>query len=238
MLAALLKALELLLNAINTSHSTDKKRASIAKELSNVYRQLRIVTERGESILSVIEQPSTAYRGVALHFLTEQVQAIQELRDALVSGTVGTLVNLHMPSETKELICALNMKAGMVWFTLDQLVSGGQKLNNQEWVDALARRMHEIDDKQEDKFYFYPDYFDVQRLENVPEELTERYERQLRFSPEQRTKVQHPLELATALIIASPEEISQGREILSCMTRVGERLRTFIIEKFTVEDFL
>ena len=133
----ILKALELLLAKVNADQNPEKKRQVAAKELSEIYLNINRVVGRGIAILEAMNRhyPSS------LELLTEQLQALDELGDQLTDGSVGKLLDVHMPRAMSALRIALGIKVGDVCVLVDQLVSRGEEVPPEEWTKRLAERM-------------------------------------------------------------------------------------------------
>jgi hypothetical protein len=230
MLGETLKALEILLAKINTDHSPDKKREKIAKELLRVYLDVRSVVERGETILTHLSSSEIDLsRRIPITLLTLQTQALDDLRARLITGTIGNLLTLHLPVESRALLAAMDIKGNRVWFTLDQLVTDGAIVSPHEWVSRLESRMTEEDPLKSSGPTSSPS--EIRRLLHRADavHMSEIRASEYRYGPPTKP---------TLIIIATEEEISAGRQLLRRIADAGESIRTFLIDKFKLEDII
>ena len=229
MLDTVIKSLELLLSALHAVSETStphKKREKLAKALHLVYSDIEVIVSRGREWLVMYEKNDRGYeddpngRGRAILLLTQQLGALQSLIEHLEEGAVTDILQLHLPNLTDSLRFAVGMKQSRVWVRLDLFVSDGVELTDDEWMANLEKRMGESDDLR--------DQFDRMQLQRRRSEVVSLMEVE-RYHPERFERVN---------LIGSSNEIQQGCVVLNKLEAVGQQLRTFLLDKFKIEDVL
>lgn len=224
MLGDILNALKLLLDALKTSD--DKKRERVAKEVLRIYLGVADAVETGRKILSMLNNETSAHRGVSISLLTQQLQALHSLSDRLTSKRLVGILSLHLPRFNTALLCLLSAKGSRVWCTLDQLVTDSQAVSPEEWVCRLESRMLPAEDSPKSVFFIATS--EIVRLEDVPGGMRTWYPLESLV----------PAPSPDLILAATPDEIKKAREELDQIAKAGEQLRSFLIEKFKFEDVL
>lgn len=103
MLGDLLKAIELLINAISRNKSPDHKREQLAKELVAIHQNLDIIVDRGYAIIELLAKDTGLAHRISVQLLSEQIGALEEVGNALDTGAIATVLQLHQPSLAKKL---------------------------------------------------------------------------------------------------------------------------------------
>lgn len=244
MLGDLIKALDLLLSTLRAGHTAERKRQRLAKELFQLYLDLRTVIERGRKILDLAPRSRTSdvsseqgrvsmTEAVALLML--QTDALASLTDRLRTGLLGDILQLHAPQVSQELRCLLDAKNYRVWMTLDFLVTEGGPSTTEvlpgsqhnsveeDWILRLEARMsdegtHPFRDGQ-----VYP--LRVQKgvytLKRAVEEAAHR-----------------PPGSIEADLVVTRAEITTGRKLLDDIESNTNELGAFLKAKFELSDLL
>jgi hypothetical protein len=106
MMGDLVKAIELVLNTVRAATGADSKREGLAKSVLQIYLNIGEVIERGRSILLLASSANSAeFQPVSINLLTLQQQSLDELIQSMTSGTVGSMLELHLPNSRKSLLC-------------------------------------------------------------------------------------------------------------------------------------
>lgn len=141
MLGDVLKALEILLETLRGRHSPEHKRQALAKDILKLHRALDAIVHRGRQILEQLSEKTVAHTSVTVKLLSEQVQALNDVRQIFTSGPVDDILKLHLPGLTTQLTAFLHLKSSRVWVALDQIVSEGGPLSPQDWVARMEAAM-------------------------------------------------------------------------------------------------
>ena len=100
MFGELLKVLELLIKTL--ANTPDKKREKFAKELARVYDAIVDVVARGREILDL--RPNRwRHGGKEIALLSKQIGALDELKNALTEGKLGSVLKVHLPFASERL---------------------------------------------------------------------------------------------------------------------------------------
>jgi hypothetical protein len=233
MLGDLLKGLEMMLRALGSENSADKKREKLAQELFRIHLDLVELVERGRELIRLAGEGEVRNRGISITLLTEQGRVLQSLAERLSSQTLAGVLELHMPDLTQQLFVFLSEKGDRVWFSLDQLVSDGRKLSPEEWVARLEQRMEE---SGEHYFQHSLAWGEAVRIGDVsaltdPLEGSGHHPWRRRFGGPPPGKVE-------TIVLASPGEIHRGSALLDNIAQADEQLRGFLVQKFKLEDVL
>jgi len=138
MFSNILKVIELLLKHL--ANTPEKKRGEFAKELAAVYVAILEVIARGRRILELRPDLSGGSTREEIVLLSEQVGAVQALREALTEGKLALVMKIHMSEPAEQLRFMMELKGQRVRFHLDQLVTDGKLLKPEEWVDGMEER--------------------------------------------------------------------------------------------------
>lgn len=109
MISDIVKAIELLVDILRSGKSPEAKRSKFGKTLLQIYQQLAIVIDRGNKILSSIENEQVGLYVVTVNLLEEQYRALQDLTDGLNEMHINAILHLHLP-DLKEVNALLDMK--------------------------------------------------------------------------------------------------------------------------------
>lgn len=140
MLGDLLKAIEMILNAVKGVHSPDHKREALAKELMNFHKQIDGLVGRGRKILALEPAHESSKQNPAVHMLSEQIGAIKEINETLTSSLMSDVLQLHLPKLRRGLVADLDSKSKRIWIRLDGLLSDGQ-WSPTDWVNSMEAKM-------------------------------------------------------------------------------------------------
>jgi hypothetical protein len=147
----------------------------------------------------------------------QQLTALEELAKALSSGTVGTVLDLHLPNFNERLTVLVQHKGLRVWFALDQLVGDGKNLSPREWVSELSKKGWVAkSDRADDSF------------------IAEKWQLATSF-PVPMVNINQYYDVH---LLASSKMIADGAKILDRLTEVRDELREFVTAKFKIEDVL
>jgi len=217
-LADILKALEITLNIAKGRSSSDRKREQLAKEMAGIHKLLGGIISRGREILQLFHHcDDINSRALSVQLLMKQLTAFESLAQALSSGAVGTVLDLHLPNFHERLTVLVEYKGIRVWFALDQLVGNGESLSSGEWVKELSNKGWIATSERADDDFI-------------------RETRQLRTAfpvPMTNITLHHEVHL-----LASSKMINEGTEILDRLDDVRKNLREFVAGKFKIEDVL
>ena len=230
MLGTLLKALEMLVAALNAT--PDQKRQAVAKDILRVYLDLGDLIECGRKIVSLLSTNVQACRGVSISLLTQQHQALQSLGERLSNGPVNHILALHLPRIRTGLLCLLSAKGRVAWTTLDQLVSDSEPLTPEEWVSRLSARMDSADVSPDDSPNnpFVSITGEVVLVGEIPV--------QMRAWTPIESPAADPAPSAELILVATAAEIGTAEALLDAIAEASEQLRAFLAEKFKLEDVL
>jgi hypothetical protein len=224
MFGDLLKALELLINAIRGTQSPDHKREALARELFKLQKQIEAVVDRGRAVLGMEPAHEMSKNNPAVRLLSEQIGALREISDTLTSGVIADVLQLHLPRIYKGLFADLDSKGRRVWLRLDSLVSENA-ISPQKWVDNMEAQMASPDEGQDIGSTNWPHPLTI--CDFIPGDGP--------LEPSEARAVMNDYDVG---ITASNEDLQKGYRLLDQISAANSELRKFLIEKFKFEDIL
>jgi hypothetical protein len=203
----------------------------VAKDILRIYVDCEDLIGRGRKILSLLSISSPARRGVSISLLMRQYQVLLSLRERRSHGPVNSILVLHLPRIHSGLLCLLSAKGGVVWSTLDQLVSDNEPLTPEEWVSRLSARMDSEDVSPDDSpnNLFVSVTGEVVLVDEIPAQMRP-------WTPIESSPAAAPS--PELILLATAEEIRKAEAVLDAITYSSEQLRAFLVERFKLEDVL
>jgi hypothetical protein len=125
MLTDLLKALELLMDALKGIKTSEKRREKVARQLFLIYLDIDQILDQGKNILALLRSDSPwVQESVALNMLIAQQKALDSLASHISAPIINGVLKLHL-SEFKELniLYQAGGKADRLKFYLSQLTA-------------------------------------------------------------------------------------------------------------------
>jgi hypothetical protein len=231
MLMELLKGLEMLIGVLKGRGTAEHKREVLAKETLTLHKELTGVVARGRRILELAADRYTDNAAESVTLLSEQLGALQIVKDTMTTGALGSILDLHLPDMTKGLGAVIDAKTGRVYIRLNQIVAGGHELSDAEWVQSMSDQMGARELPAGESLAYRPDrpwpYTLTVYALNMPE-----------FSEIPRVEVDELLKGFQLDVIAAELDYAKANQILDQIESKNEELRKFLTEKFKFEDVL
>jgi len=231
MLMEVLKGLEMLIAVLKGRGTADHRREVLAKEVLAIHQEVNGVVTRGRRILELAADDSNVNNPESITLLSEQLGALQRVKEDLTTGTVGSVLDLHLPDVTKNMGGLLDWKYARVWIRLNQIVSGSKELSDAEWIQEMEDQMGMRELPEGDGHVYkdsppWPYALKIyapgwQKLQKLP-----------------RTEVVELLKDYRLSVVATDLDYVQAHQILDQIDAANEELRKFLTEKFKLEDVL
>lgn len=195
MLSDVLKAVELLMDAVRNAKSPEKKRRQVADRLLGLYLDIKNIVERGNEILSDLRDAET-FPSVPLGKLTAQQEAIQNFFDDLNDIRNLGVLQLHLPRFTRDLQALFFQKLHHI-----EILSSASHLLTGEELDELRRYTGRR--RLRHKLSIYAIETRLVQYAEGNSKLRERLQRRLLWSDISRSKP----ELGDAAVLLSVREL-------------------------------
>lgn len=231
MLSDILKALELLTKGLKGVKSIDRKRRKIAKQLVKIYLGIEDVVERGNSIVSLLDEHANLTHSITLGMLVAQQEALGRLSDYISNEDISTLLRIQLPAfgNLKGLLETKQAGIAHFGFLLSQLIAD-EEPNRETIRRVFADYDHHLIASRPTEIGIIEAWI-MRDLElEAKWRLRESEESQRRPLPDVQ-KVQIPVGYTL-------DQIRQVRKTLAQISQLAEELRQFLVEKFKIEDIL
>lgn len=232
MLNTVIKLLELVLKALKDKSSPDAKRENLAKKVHKLYLDIDDAVVRGRRLLDLFGSEGAVINDAAIEALLAQQACLDSLSTHL--REIEPILKIHFPSQVTDLNVAIEFKGIGIIFLLDWLLNSPKQQAGvrfslppgYEELTPLVRRLLLLERISQEELALEEQSDDPLN----PWELL--YERPI-------SRYQLPNEtMRRPILVATAEDVQKAERALDTIASIGEELRTFITEKFKLEDVL